>query len=218
VDSETRLCFYADGEFHRLENDGSLTSFSPVFPSRHSIEGLTRFAVGPDGLWYCITVNTYESTRLWKMDDHGKVTMLPISFDLSFFNDAYRLTGAHIDVGDDGRLAFIVTAIGSKGLGPCYQRVYRAEADGTNLTLLGNFDSSRITGMFDIAVGPNNEVLAFTCQKDERFYETIYLIDNDGKVSKFMNMNAGRDPKGMDMDQNGNVWLCTTVGLFYISH
>ena len=153
------------------------------------------------------------------MDDRGNVTILPVSFDLAFFDDAYQLTGSRIDVGEDGRLAFIVTAVGSKGQGPCYQRVYRAEADGSNLTLIGSFDSSRIGGMFDIAVGPDNEVIVFTCQKENgRFYEMIYRIDNDGNVSRFLEMNAGRDPKGMDMDRNGNVWLCTTVGLFYISH
>jgi hypothetical protein len=219
VDRENRLCFYADDKFYRLEKDGSLTSSSPVFPIGNCIDGTTKIAIGPDGSWYCITVNPFESTQLWKMDTNGKVTMLPVSFNLAFFDNAYQLTDSRIDVGDDGRLAFIVTAVGSKGQGPCYQRVYRAEADGRNLTLIGTFDSSRIGVMPDIAVGPKNEVIVFTHQKDVgRFYETIYLIDNDGNTSRFLEMKAGRDPKGMDMDINGNVWLGTTVGLFYISH
>ncbi|MDD5289017.1 MAG: PDZ domain-containing protein, partial [Dehalococcoidales bacterium] len=218
VDQENHLCFYADDKFHRLENDGSLTSFSPVFPIGSHIDGTTKFAIGPDGSWYCITVNPFESTQLWRMDTNGKVAILPVSFDLAFFDDAYKLTDSRIDVGDDGRMAFIVTAVGSKGQGPSYQRVYRAEADGRNLTLIGTFDSSRIGVMPDIAVGPKNEVIVFTHQKDVgRFYETIYLIDNDGNTSRFLEMKAGRDPKGMDMDINGNVWLGTTVGLFYIS-
>jgi hypothetical protein len=44
----------------------------------------------------------------------------------------------------------------------------------------------------------------------------IYRIDNDGNISRFLEMNAGRDPKGMAMDPNANVWLGSTVGLFYL--
>jgi len=219
VDQENRLCFYADDKFHRVEKDGSLTSFFPNLPADSHIDGTTRMAVGPDGSWYCITVNPEVCIQVWKTDTSGKVIILPISFDLTFFNSAYRLTDSRIDVSEDGKLAFIVSAIGSKGQGPCYQRVYRSETDGSNLTLIGSFDSSRIGVMVDIAIGSNNEVIALTCQKDgDRFCEMVYLIDNDGNISEFLQMRTGRDPKGMDMDINDNVWLGTTVGLFYISH
>jgi hypothetical protein len=72
-------------------------------------------------------------------------------------------------------------------------------------------------------VGRSGRVFLFLfshpSQKDsDRFCETVYLIDNDGNISEFLQMRTGRDPKGMDMDINGNVWLGTTVGLFYISH
>ncbi|MDD5038878.1 MAG: hypothetical protein PHV98_06080 [Candidatus Omnitrophica bacterium] len=126
VDQENRLCFYADDKFYRLEKDGSLTSFSPILPADSHIDGTTRMAVSPNESWYCITMNPEVCIQVWKTDTSGKVTILPISFDLAFFNSAYRLTDSRIDVSEVGKLVFIVSAIGSKGQGPNYQRVYRA--------------------------------------------------------------------------------------------
>lgn len=218
VDKENRLCLYADGNFHRVEPDGSITSFAPKFSPRQDADGKTNIAVGPDGLWYCITTNFADSIRVWRVDDTGEVNFLPIIFDRASFGNVYRVSDARIDVGDNGRLALIVTAEGSKGHGPYYQRVYRADADGTNLTQIATLDSNRIAGMVDIAVGPNNDVFVLTCQKNQRFSEVFYRINSENEVTKFLEMGAGRDPKSMDIDPAGNVWFCTTVGIFRVTH
>ena len=131
------------------------------------------------------------------------------------------LTGSRIlgiDVGDDGQLALIVTVEGSKGQGPLYQRVYRADAEGTNLTKVAELDSKRIAGMVDISIGPENEVYVLTCQQNSRLTEIIYRISNKNEISEFLEISAGRDPKSLDVDLNGNVWFCTTVGVFCAVH
>jgi len=215
VDKENRLCLYTDQGFCRVEPDGSISSFTPKLLSGHRINGRTNFAVGPDGLWYCITTDGYDSIKVWSVDEAGEVTFLPITFNRTSFGASYKVGDARIDVGDDGRLALIVTAKGSKGQGPYYQRVYRADADGTNLVQIANLDSGRTGGMVDIAVGPENDVFVLTIQVGS---EVIYRIDQNNTVSEFIVMGTGRDPKSIDVDPAGNVWFCTTVGVFRAAH
>jgi streptogramin lyase len=101
------------------------------------------------------------------------------------------------------------------GQGPLYQRVYRANADGSNLTLIAKLDSSRTSGMEDITVGPDDDIYVLTAQMSN---EVIYRIDQNNKVSKFIAIATGRDPKSIDMDCYGNLWFCTTVGIFRAQH
>jgi len=219
VDKENRLCLYTDQGFCRLEADGSLTSFTPKLPPGEQISGQTNFAIGPNDLWYCITTDYNDSIRVWSVDEAGKVNFLPITFNRNSFDATYRVWDARIDIGDDGRLALIVTAIGSQGQGPYYQRVYRADADGTNLTQVANLDSERIGGMVDVAVGPEDDVFVLTCHRGrEDFREEIHRIDQSNTVSKFMVFSAGNDPKSIDVDPAGNLWFCTTVGVFWAVH
>ena len=215
VDKENRLCLYTDKGFHRAEPDGKITSFRPKFPAWQRIEGKTNFAVGPDNSWYGITTDYNDLIRVWRVDESGKVAFLPITFNRASFGSAYKVWDARIDVGDDGRLGLIVTAAGSQGQGPYYQRVYRADADGTNLIEVANLDSGRPYGMVDIAIGPDNELFVLTVQEDA---EIIYRISQDNDVSEFIVMGMGRDPQSIDVDPDGNVWFCTTVGVFRAVH
>ncbi|MFC1991089.1 hypothetical protein ACFLU9_02950, partial [Chloroflexota bacterium] len=113
--------------------------------------------------------------------------------------------------------ALIVTAIGSQGQGPYYQRVYRANSDGTNFTQVANIDSTRTGGMVDIAISPNNDVFVLTVHIEEGHYkEIIFHISNNNEISRFIEISAGRDPKSIDVDSKGNVWFCTTVGVFRV--
>lgn len=215
VDQENRLCLYTDKGFYRAEPDGKITSFTPRFPVGQHIDGQTNFAVGPDNLWYCITTDYNDSIRVWRIDEAGKATSLPITFNRTSFGAAYKVWDSRIDVGGDGRLALIVTAAGSQGQGPYYQRVYRADADGKNLTEVANLDSSRPYGMVDISIGPGGEIFVLTVQEDA---EIIYRISQDNNVSEFIVMGTGRDPKSLDVDPVGNIWFCTTVGIFCAVH
>ncbi|MGA3094150.1 MAG: hypothetical protein ABSD79_02025, partial [Dehalococcoidales bacterium] len=149
------------------------------------------------------------------IDQQNKVSFLPISFDRASFGNAFQVTDARIDIGNDGKLALIVTAMATAGQGPLYQRVYRANADGSNLTLIAKLDSSRTSGMEDITVGPDDDIYVLTAQKSN---EVIYRIDQNNKVSKFIAIATGRDPKSIDMDCYGNLWFCTTVGIFRAQH
>jgi streptogramin lyase len=82
------------------------------------------------------------------------------------------------------------------------------------LTQIANLDSERIAGMVDIAVGTDNAVYVLTCQIGS---ETIYRIDQSNTVSEFLSIRTGRDPKSIDVDSNGNLWFCTTVGVFRVT-
>jgi len=214
VDTKNRLNLYADGRFHRLEGDGSITSVIPNFLSGQRIYGMTTLAVGPDGSWYCITWHP-DFIKAWCVNEAGKVTILPISFDKTSFENAYRLADSRIAVGNDGRLAIIVTALGSKSQGPFYQRVYQANSDGTDLIEVANFDSKRIGGMVDITIDHDNNIFIYVCQEETTGGgEVIYCISSDKEISTLMKIMGGRDPKSIDVDPMGNIWFGTTVGVF----
>lgn len=217
VDNENRLCLYADNRFYRLETDGSVTSIIPKFPSGWKIGGNTNIATGPGGLFYCITTDFKDSIQIWTVNQQGDVNILPIIFNRASFGDAYQVCDARIDVGSDGRLVFVVTAIGSKGQGPFYQRVYQVSADGTNMKEVANFDSGRIGGMVDIAVDHDNNIFVCVCEGTTGDGEAIFRISNNKEVVRYLGIRAGRDPDSIDVDSSGNVWLCTTIGVFRIT-
>ena len=166
---------------------------------------------------YCISTNFQESIRVWTVGKEGNVNFLPITFDRTSFGNTYRVSDSRIDVGRDGRLYFIVTALGSKGHGPYYQRVYRADADGTNSIEIANFDSGRIGGMVDICVDMDTNVFILVCLGKTGDGEAIYRISNDMEISKIVEIRAGRDPQSIDVDSDGNLWFCTTVGVFRVT-
>ncbi len=215
-DKDNWLYFYADNRFFKYKN-GEATSILHRFSQQSPFLGMTRMAVSPDGTLYCITTNYDDSIRVWTVDKEGNVVFLPITFNRASFGNAYQLSPSRIDVGSDGKLFIIVNAIGSKLQGPYYQRVYRANADGTNLIEIANFDSSRIFGMVDISVDMDNNVFVLICleqTEDRTGSEAISRIDNDMEISKIVEIRGGRDPKSIDVDSDGNIWFSTTVGVF----
>ncbi len=217
-DKDNWLYFYADNRFFKYKN-GEATSILHRFSQQSPFGGTTRMAVSPDGTLYCITTNYEDSIRVWTVDKEGNVVFLPITFNRASFGNAYQVFDSRIDVGSDGRLYFIVTALGSKLQGPYYQRVYRANADGTNLIEIANFDSERIAGMVDISVDMDNNVFVLICLQKTGdggpiYREAIYRIDNDMEISKIVEIRAGRDPQSIDVDSDGNIWFSTTVGVF----
>ena len=175
-----------------------------------------NMAVGPDGLWYVITSNHQDSIQVYRVDEFGGVSFLPITFNRESFGCVFRVDDARIDVGDDGRLALIVTAIGSPGQGPSIQRVFRANADGTDLREVANLDSQRIAGMVDIAVGPDEDIFVLTVRGSagEPYVDEIHRIDRNRQVSRVVHVCGGRDPESIDVDPSGSIWFATTVGIF----
>jgi streptogramin lyase len=217
IDKEGRLWLYADNNFYRLEADGLVTSITPNFLPGEKIGGNTNIAIGTDGIVYCISTDPRgPAIRLWTVDKGGKVTILPITFNLASFGNAYKLSDARIDISADDKLFFIVTALGSKGQGPYYQRVYQADGDGSNMTEIANFDSGRVGGMVDVTTDHDN-VFVLICEGTTGGGETIYRLRNNGEISKLLGIRAGRDPKSIDVDSKGNVWVSTTVGVFKVT-
>ena len=69
--------------------------------------------------------------------------------------------------------------------------------------------------MVDVAVGPDNNIYAMTAQFSSGI---VYRINSSNKASKFLAYENGRDPKSIDVDSGGNLWICTTVGIFRAQH
>jgi hypothetical protein len=153
---------------------------------------------------------------VYKIDAFGFLIPLPIRFDRSSFGGVFAVDDVRIDVEEDGSIVLIVTAKGSASSGPYYQRVFRADANGGGLTEIANLDSKRIAGMVDIASGPDSNVFVLTVVHDEVHFgwDSVFRIDRDGNVSEVIRVQAGRDPKSMDVDDRGNIWLGTTLGVF----
>jgi streptogramin lyase len=216
VDKMNRLCLATNEGFQRLEADNTITSITPNF-SEEPPEHLQTFAVGPDGFWYVIASNLDDSIQVYQFDDLGNVTLIPIAFSPSSFGDATLVSGASIDVGDDGQIVLIVTANVVWGHAPFYQRVFRANADGTDLTEVARLDSQRLGGPVDIAAGPNGEIFVLSVQGTVGHEEIVYRIDQNNAVHEFMAVRAGDDPFSIDVDASGNVWVSTMRGIFRAS-
>jgi len=215
-DKDNWFYFNADNRFYKY-NNGEATSILYSFSQQGSFGGTPSMAVSPDGKLYCISTDHNDSIRVWTVDKEGNVVFLPITFNRASFGNAYQVSDSRIDVGSDGRLYFIVTALGSKGDGPYYQRVYRANADGTDLIEIANFDCGRIGGMVDISVDMDTNVYVLVLlenPEDRTGSEAIYRIDNDMEISRIVEILGGRDPQSIDVDSDGNIWFCTTVGVF----
>ena len=110
----------------------------------------------------------------------------------------------------------IVTGLGSYyNDGPYYQRVYRANSDGSNLTLLANLDCQRVGGMVDIAVAPDGNIYVLAVTGSVGSSDVIYRLGSTGEnLMPFVDIKAGNDPKSIDVDANGNLWFSTTTGIF----
>jgi hypothetical protein len=213
VDKSNNLCLFTNEGFKRLESDKTITTIHPIFENDNQPMGSSNdFAVGPDNNWYVISSDLDKSIEIYKFDDFGNAIYLPILFNKDTFGGAYRVHDASIDMGDDGRLAIIITAMGSLGNGPYYQRIYTANSDGSDLIEVANLDSNRIGGMVDIAISSNNDIFVLTVQDRA---DVIYKIAAQSNIiTEFIWCEIGHDPESMDVDPNGNVWITTTKGIY----
>jgi hypothetical protein len=214
VDNKNRLHLLTNIGIVQFNDDGSI-QILPLDLGSQDIPYWKNLAIGPDG-WYVITTDLREQIKVFSIDKSGKIKNLPINFTRDSFgkDKVYEVSDARIDVASDGSLVLFVTAKGSASSGPYLQRVYRADKDGLNLREIVRLDSSRIAGMVDIAVGPNDDIFVLTMQGETGGPDPIYRIDQGGKASEAVHICAGRDPKGIDVDSAGNIWFGSTLGVF----
>ncbi|MFA4872074.1 MAG: hypothetical protein WC610_03410 [Patescibacteria group bacterium] len=211
VDSKNSLHLLTDRGIVKVGLDGLIT----IIPINIQGTELRGFAVGQDR-WYVVTTDYNEKIEVLSADESGKVTFLPFYFSRdSFGTKVYKVDDARIDIAPDGSLALIVTAKGSASRGPFFQRVYRADADGSNLKEIARLDSPRIAGMVDIAVSSDNKVFVLTNQGDAMSgSDSIYQINENNKAAEAIYICTGRDPQSIDIDPAGNIWFSTTIGIF----
>jgi len=212
VDNENRLILLTGEDIVRLNYDGSIKTV-PIRIEEREFPMMRNFAAGQD-LWYVIATDFNEKIEVFSVDEMGKVKFLPIGFTPGSFG-AYTVDDARIDVAPDGSLALIVTAKSSTSQGPFIQRVYRADADGANLREIARFDSGRISGMVDIAVGSDSSIFVLIMRGESNSgSDSIYKIDENNEVTEAVDACLGRDPESIDVDSEGHIWFGSTLGVF----
>lgn len=178
---------------------------------------IREISVDNEGNIFAITSDFNNMIEVYRYNSYGMYTTLPISFNArSFDSRGICVHDAAIDVSDEGWIAMIVTGLGSYyNDGPYYQRVYRANSDGSNLTLLANLDCQRVGGMVDIAVAPDGNIYVLAVTGSVGSSDVIYRLGSTGEnLMPFVDIKAGNDPKSIDVDANGNLWFSTTTGIF----
>ena len=214
VDNENRLTLLTDEGIVRLNHDGSIKTV-PIRIEGRDFPAIRNLAAGW-GLWYVTATDFKEKIEVFSIDEVGRVKFLPINFTPETLG-AYAVDDTRIDVASDGSLALIVTARGSASQGPYIQRVYRTDADGSNLKEIAHLDSGRVAGMVDIAVGPDNSVFVLSMQGEIPNVggsDSIYKIDKNNEVTEVVYIYPGRDPESIDIDSAGNIWFSSTLGIF----
>jgi streptogramin lyase len=209
VDKDNRLYLATSDGFCIVDVDGTVKIIPPQLERGMFPRGDGDFAAGSDDKLYCISMHN-DLVKVYTFDGE-KYTFLPVSFDPSIFGNDYHMGDVSIEIDNANHLILMVTAHGADGRGPFCQRVYRCDINGENLSLIATLDSDRTGGMIDIAGDHNNNVFVLSPQKNS---EVIYRIDENHNVSKILVFQSGRDPNALDVSPEGNVWFCTTIGVF----
>ena len=214
VDGEGRLSYIAEGTLYCVERDGRLTSHALSFPAGSGPWYTASLACQPAGGWALVT-RTDESAEVFTISETGRMQRLPLSLGQEIFGrSVLRMDDTRIDVGPDGRLTIIVTAIVTEGQGPYLQRVCQADADGTQLTEIANLDSLRIAGMVDVAVGPDGDIYVLAVTGSTGDPDSIFRIEPGRSPVEAICVEAGRDPRSIDVGPDGVIWFGTTLGVF----
>ena len=214
VDFSGRLCYVADGSLHRREPDGSISSWDLDLPWGRGVDS-TSLACSPDGTWVILGRSDREF-RLYLVSPDGEaeeLTELRFTQD-SFSRDVAVLDDARVDIGPDGRITMIVTARATMQRGPYIQRIYQANADGSGLTEIANMDCQRVAGMVDVAVDAFGTVYALCVTGSTGSGDWIFRIEPGEGPQAVVLINAGRDPRSIDVGVDGTIWFGTTLGVF----
>jgi len=214
VDSEGRLSYIADGTLYRIEPSGTVTMHSIHLPSGTGEWYTASLACRPTGGWILAT-RTSEAASVVAISETGQTQKLPFTLDRTLFGRSFaKMDDARVDVGPDGRLTIIATGIVQEGQGPYLQRVYQADANGSHLTEIANLDSQRIAGMVDVAVGPDGSVYALVVTGSTGSPDSIFRIEPGQSPVEAIRIQAGRDPRSIDVGPDGVIWFGTTLGVF----
>ncbi len=214
VDPLGRLCLLTGEGIVRLEEDGTVhrvpLNLPPGSPPPRSL------AAAAQDVWYVAASDFQDNIQVYRVHGPGFLFRLPVQLDHRTFGGNVSLDDVRVDVEEDGSIVFIAAARGTAWQGPYHQRVFHADAYGRGLREIANLDSNRIGGMVDIAAGPDGDVFVLAVVHDPyRFgWDSVFRIGRDGEVSEVIRVQAGRDPRSIDVDEAGNIWIGTTLGVF----
>lgn len=221
MNSEDRLCLHTDEGFKIVNDSGQAEALHLNLPSEltdFNYNSVESIAVGLDGSWYC-GYHFEDTIRIIKITTSGQVILLPVVirddiFNATVFNGFW---GFGLDIGANGKLAMIATAMGDWTTGGYFQRVFRLDDAGNQLIEIANYDSNRVGGMVDLKIAADNTIYVLTCQGSTGGPDVIYRIDSENNSNKFVEVKAGNDPKSVAVDSSGRLYFSTTKGIYRVS-
>jgi len=202
------------GGLKRVAANGSVTRFSTfVAPAVYQL------AISSDGDWHVITSGRRsDPIRVYRVREGATDGEVVVSLDRAMWPGASPNQG-NTDTGlaitPKGELA-IVVAIQTLS-GQCYQRVYRANPDGSALREVANLDSRRLGCMVDIAAAPNGDLYVLGCAAGPvGSPDSIFRIDESNVPVEVVRIGPGNDPRSIAVDGQGNLWFTATNGVYRV--
>jgi uncharacterized protein (TIGR03437 family) len=212
ADARGRLGLIEGNQLKRVEADGSLTTFSRFLPP--NFFGL---AISSDGDWYVTTTNWADTIRIYRVREGGTDGQVIATIDRTLLPDS-NMIDVSVAITPKGELAMVVSA--TKFAGQSYQRVYRANLDGSAFRQVANLDSQRNGCQVDISAAPNGDLYVLGCVfgsgGSAGSYNSIFLIDESNVPREAVRIASGNDPSSLWVDDQGNLWFSATNGVYRV--
>jgi uncharacterized protein (TIGR03437 family) len=209
ADSRGRLGLIEGNQLKRVEADGSLSTFSRFLPP--NFFGL---AMSSDGDWYVTTTNWADTIRIYRVREGGTSGQVIATIDNTVLPDS-RMVDVSAAITPKGELAMVVSATTSAG--HSYQRVYRANLDGSDFREVANLDSQRMGCQVDISAAPNGDLYVLGCVSGTTgTHNSIFLIDESNVPREAVRIATGNDPSSLWVDDQGNLWFSATNGVYRV--
>jgi uncharacterized protein (TIGR03437 family) len=199
------------GGLKRVATNGSLSRFSTFVAP-----GVYQLAISSDGDWYVITSGGRTPIRVYRVREGATDGEVVVSLDRAMWPGSSPNQGdTGLAITPKGELA-IVVAIPTLS-GQCYQRVYRANPDGSALREVANLDSRRLGCMVDIAAAPNGDLYVLGCAAGSLGSpDSIFRIDESNVPVEAVRIGPGNDPRSIAVDGQGNLWFTATNGVYRV--
>ena len=212
MDAQDRLCIVDGMQFKRLEPYGSMTVFSPF-----RLQSAGRLAVASNGDWFVGSRVSAAEIRIYRVSEGAADGQVVATIDSTLLSGT-NPSGIGMAVTPQGELAILAAASVSAATGPTYQRVFRANLDGSRFREVANLDSQRVGCMIDLAAAPNGDLYALVCAAGGTGSpDSIFRIDESNLPVEVVRLAPGNDPKSVAVDSQGNLWFTATNGVYRVA-
>jgi uncharacterized protein (TIGR03437 family) len=209
VDARGRIGLIESGQLKRVEANGSLTTFSRYVPPN-----ACGLAISSDGDWFVATTNFSDTQQIYRVREGATSGEAIVTIDWNLLPES-RLMDFSAAITPHGDLVMVASAMTFSNRG--YQRVYRANLDGSGFREVANLDSLAGGCPVDIAATPNGDLYVLGCGPGTPIrYDAIFLIDESNVPREAVRIAVGNDPCALSVDDQGNLWFSATTGVYRI--